>query len=359
MGDRAGDGRPTSGQGTGPIFVVGAMGSGTTLLRLILDSHENIAIARETTFARSLLAQKQVPFWQFGAEWYERLGWSVEEFDEELRTFYDRLFSRLARQHGKRRWGDKSPQHVWHMHLLAEVWPDAQILGIVRHPAAAANSVQRRFGYPWDRAVRHWRRYTFAMVRSGMALGDRFALCRYEDLLAAPEPTTRALLDWLGEPWSPSVLEHHLVQADRSGPSVVEGRTRTTDALDPARMSAWVDHVDAPRRSGLRRKPVSALAHWLGYDLDRPSPAGPLLPGGGDGPVVTGTDLARRRNHDPGRVKWSETLDPSMANSPLTPERLEARLHAVRREPSRGPDAATRPVVLRNGLRKIRTWSGR
>ena len=28
----------------GPIFIMGAMGSGTTLLRLMLDSHERIAI---------------------------------------------------------------------------------------------------------------------------------------------------------------------------------------------------------------------------------------------------------------------------------------------------------------------------
>ena len=31
----------------GPVFIIGAMGSGSTLLRLILDSHDNIAIPRD------------------------------------------------------------------------------------------------------------------------------------------------------------------------------------------------------------------------------------------------------------------------------------------------------------------------
>src|SRR3954462_767381 len=103
-----------------PVFVVGSMGAGTTLMRLILDSHDNLAIAQETTFARALLAHKQIPFWKFGSVWYERLGWTPEEFDGELREFYGHLFERFAAQQGKRRWGDKSPHHVWHMQVLAE-----------------------------------------------------------------------------------------------------------------------------------------------------------------------------------------------------------------------------------------------
>ena len=38
------EGRPSEARGGGPIFIIGCMGSGTTLIRLILDSHENIAI---------------------------------------------------------------------------------------------------------------------------------------------------------------------------------------------------------------------------------------------------------------------------------------------------------------------------
>jgi hypothetical protein len=64
-----------------PIFIVGTMRSGSTLLRLILDSHENIAIGEETGFMGALAANRVIPNWRYGKEWYGRLGWSEKEFD--------------------------------------------------------------------------------------------------------------------------------------------------------------------------------------------------------------------------------------------------------------------------------------
>src|SRR5215218_686362 len=86
----------------GPVFIVGAMGSGTTLLRLMLDSHENIAIPHETGFMRSYRAMEFIPFKWTGLNWTKRLGWSKEERDRELAALYDRFFSRYAEQHGAR-----------------------------------------------------------------------------------------------------------------------------------------------------------------------------------------------------------------------------------------------------------------
>ena len=45
----------------GPVFIVGTMRSGSTLLRLILDSHPNIAIAPETAFTDALAAVRDNP----------------------------------------------------------------------------------------------------------------------------------------------------------------------------------------------------------------------------------------------------------------------------------------------------------
>ena len=56
-----------------PIFIVGPMGSGTTLLRLIVDSHDDIAVAQETSIMRAYLAHRWIPFHRHGGDWY---GWS-------------------------------------------------------------------------------------------------------------------------------------------------------------------------------------------------------------------------------------------------------------------------------------------
>ncbi len=49
-----------------PIFICGTMRSGSTLFRLILDSHPNISISEETGFMGALTATKRIPNWQHG-----------------------------------------------------------------------------------------------------------------------------------------------------------------------------------------------------------------------------------------------------------------------------------------------------
>src|SRR4051812_47122916 len=140
----------------GPIFIIGAMGSGTTLLRLMLDSHEHIAIPHETGFMRTYKAMRFVPFKWTGHGWAQRIGWSKEEFDAELGAFYDRIFRRYADEHGARRWGEKTPLHTWHIWTMARVFPESVFVGLVRHPGASVASNMRRFGHAADKMAWHY-----------------------------------------------------------------------------------------------------------------------------------------------------------------------------------------------------------
>ena len=152
-----------------PIFIVGPMGSGTTLMRLIVDSHDNIAIAQETSIMRAYLAHKWIPFHRHGGDWYPRLGWSDDELDVRMREFYAGMFERFAAGQGKTRWGDKTPWHAWHIRGSSRVFPDAVFLAIVRHPGAVAASVSERFRLGWDGAMSHWVNTTTELVQRGMS----------------------------------------------------------------------------------------------------------------------------------------------------------------------------------------------
>ena len=198
--------------GPGPVFVVGSMRSGSTMLRLILDSHPRIAVPPETGFMGAVSATKRIPEWKFGDGWYERLGWTEAEVDERLREFYDGMFRRYAAAQGKPRWGEKTPFHTLHMAQMAQVFPDATFVGIVRHPGAVASSLHRRFHYGFAEAMTYWSDTNQEMLRAGTALGDRFGLCRYEDLVQGDEAVLRELLDVLDEPWAPDLTDHHRVQ---------------------------------------------------------------------------------------------------------------------------------------------------
>lgn len=327
----------------GPIFVVGAMGSGTTLLRLILDSHENIAVAQETGFMRAIVANKWIPFWKFGGEWYARLGWTDDELNEQLREFYDHLFSRFASDQGKRRWGDKTPYHTWHMPEAARVFPDASFVAMVRHPGAVSLSLHQRFSYGWPKAVGHWVRSNLELLHRAEELGDRIVVCRYEDLVLDPEPVLRELLDWLDEPWSARVLEHHKVHEERGTPEKVEGRTRSNEPIDVARITRWAASMDAEGYEVLQRD-AARLAEFFGYRVDEPSPFAPLESTSGRSHLVTGDDLVKRQAAF-GMTNWGPWPKPSMANQQLQPRRFEVVAKRKVKMPGRSAttDVLTRP----------------
>ena len=274
----------------GPIFLVGAMGSGTTLLRLVLDSHERIAIPPETGFMRAYDAQLYTPFKASGKGWSKRLGWKQEELDEMLRELYDRLFMRYAEKHGKARWGEKTPLHTWHIDDMARLFPHAQFVGVIRHPSASVASNMRRLHLALGPTGTHWARYTGEIVRQAARHGDRFVLLRYEDLVLDPEPVLRELLDWLGEPWSDRVLSHHVVQGEREYDRI-EGGSRADAPVDASRVDAWAASTDAFTKSVVRKK-LAGIGEFWGYSMDDPAALAPL--NDRDAPLTTGAEVRAR-----------------------------------------------------------------
>lgn len=326
MGDDEAD--PTA---SGPIFIVGSMGSGSTLLRLMLDSHPNIAIPGETGFLRLVLAHTQIPYWRLGDQWYGNLGMSEADLFARLRAFYGSMFADAATVRGKTRWGDKTPFHVWNLQLAAQVFPDCRVVGIVRHPGAVIASLRTRFRYDARRATQHWEITTKQLVMASMELGERCALIRYEDLVRNPEPVMRAVLAHVGEPWSADVLTHDRIQAGDGAPLESEGFTRVDRPLDPARLSGWETRLGAKAKRELHT--AAPLAGFLGYDVARTFPLGDLT----DPPraLLTGRDLRARRRTSPGSVDWSRWPVPTLGNAPLLPgERVGAVTGADRPAPA-------------------------
>jgi hypothetical protein len=297
-----------------PIFIVGSNGSGSTLLRLMLDSHERIAIPGETGFLRLVLAHQWIPYWELGDRWYGHLGLSEDELMARLSTFYGGLFEEYADRLGKPRWGEKTPFHTWLLPQALRLFPDAVVVGIVRHPGAVAVSLHDRFGRDLTASARHWRRSNLTMALALMRLGNQATLLRYEDLVTNPEGVMRAVLKRVGEPWSPAVLAHHRVQADR-GATEAEGFTRVDRPLDPSRIDGWEASIGpADRKEVLGR--TSALARFYGYSLDSTT----LLPGwGAASPVLTGTELRARRRTDGKSVRWKNPPNPGPPNRLLLP----------------------------------------
>lgn len=225
-------------------FIVGAPRSGTTLLRLMLDAHPDLAIPPETHFFPSVpravegaaqpleafrRAVEESPRWgDFRLDAGEldvRLE-AIDGFDlsEALRTVY-RLY---AERFGKPRWGDKTPAHLQQMRAIAAVLPEARFVHIVRDGRDVACSIVER---PWgpasiDAAADWWRGQILRARADAPALPGYLEI-RYEDLVARPEPTLQAVCDLVELPYDPVMLDYHH-NAERRMAEI------DRDLLDPA-----------------------------------------------------------------------------------------------------------------------------
>jgi Sulfotransferase family len=187
-----------------PIFIVGCPRSGTSILRVILDSHPRISSGREEATLYWLERLDTEPAVSRRAAY----GLTEEVWHELVRQFIGEQQMTYAQSQHKTRWALKFPELALTIPWIDKVYPKSQIIHIVRDPRDVIASSHRQFGK--DRSIRYgerWVRYIEYAERDGHDLGSaRFKTIRYEDLVTTPEPVLRELLGWLGEDWNDDVL---------------------------------------------------------------------------------------------------------------------------------------------------------
>lgn len=177
-----------------PIFIVGAPRSGTTLMRNMLNRHPAIAISRETEFYHYIYRRRRI----FGSlsdlgnrkrlvkeylstQRIQRMNLDLQALEQKLLeegVTYEALFASLlsfyARAHGKRRCGEKTPQHALFTEVLCRWYPDARIIHILRDPRDVVASLLRMPSAPNDVIgnARVWLRFNLAARRSRSAMNS-------------------------------------------------------------------------------------------------------------------------------------------------------------------------------------------
>jgi len=261
-----------------PIFIGGAGRSGTTLLRVILDSHSRIACGPELKVIPSvadLWAQFRTKYAAFLAE-----SWMGEgEVDQIFRGFIVNLLEPLRRHEGKARVAEKSPNNVFYFPHLHRIFPDATFLHMLRDGRdVVASLLTMRWTTPegapvdYTRDARLAARYWARAVRAGRdfaqktAGGSRYREIRYEELVARPEPYLRSLFAYLDEPWEPAVMRYYERPRALGSESSAGQVTRAIHAESVGR---WEIELTKDERAAVREE-VGALLIELGYctDLD-------------------------------------------------------------------------------------------
>lgn len=295
---RRGDG---SGRAPAP-FIVGVGRSGTTMLRLMLDAHPDLAIPPETHFVPELIEAieagagpaKAVEVMQSVRQWgdmqmepdelRERFE-ALESWDATaaLRCFYDIYRDR----HRKQRWGEKTPAYVRKMRLISATLPEARFIHVIRDGRDVALSRWKRTLEEGKRAPagqvgEGWQRRIRRAQKQGSRLPHYLEL-RYEDLVTDTEPTLRRICEFIELPWDAVMLRYYeraaermaemardLPAADgkptRPGAERMQAHALTQKPPDPSAMYRWRERMSAEDVAAFEAAAGDLLAE-LGYEL--------------------------------------------------------------------------------------------
>ncbi|MDA9981317.1 sulfotransferase [Gammaproteobacteria bacterium] len=223
-----------------PIFIVGAARSGTTLLQYMLRSHPDISMpTAESHFF--------IPFYhrrdEFGdISQFSDLRFLLESIYKSRKNFFDEevhgirfdpeclarqllerkcrtipevisgIFQVNAEAEGKVRWGDKTPYYILHLNTILEMFPNAQIIHLIRDGRDCALSMQER---KWDLQIYNiyhagitWNKYVTAGREFGKQHPECYFEILYEDVLNDPETAVKRLCEYLQVDFSSSVINY-------------------------------------------------------------------------------------------------------------------------------------------------------
>jgi hypothetical protein len=120
------------------------------------------------------------------------------------------VYGAYARQHGKQRYGDKTPIYILHLPLIASLLPEVAFVHVLRDGRNVALSLLNAGWGPqrWEHAALHWKLQVERGRAAGRALGNRYCELRYEDLLDDPGAEARTLCRFLGLEFEDSMLRY-------------------------------------------------------------------------------------------------------------------------------------------------------
>jgi hypothetical protein len=268
----------------GPVFIVGCPRSGTTLLRDLLGAHPALTFPPESHFIprfyraygdpRSERDARRLGAAILRTSWIREWGLALAPADfascRSYRDVVSRLFEAWARQAGKRRWGDKTPQYVTDVPTLLEIFPAAKVVHIHRDGRDVALSwMGFRYG-PGNvfAAARAWKAHVEAGRRAGSAAPPAsYREVRYETLVSEPDTTVRSLYEFLEEadapiaPPPPQPLPPNPFWIGR------QKRSSAGDAVTTASCGRWKTAMSTRDRA-LFESVAGDLLRELGYETE-------------------------------------------------------------------------------------------
>lgn len=196
-----------------PVFIVGMVRSGTSLIEQILASHPDIYGAGEladiyqiSNFLPGMLGA-DIPY----PECMSQL--SQEHVDNLAQRYLDHL---IQISPNAKRVVDKLPGNFMHLGLIESLFPDAHVIHCMRNPVDTCLSAyfqdfssNHPYAYDLSNLGAFYRGYLKVMEHWREVLHIPLLEINYEDLIADQEQVSRMLVEFCGLEWDESCLQFH------------------------------------------------------------------------------------------------------------------------------------------------------
>jgi hypothetical protein len=290
-------------------FIVGVGRSGTTLLRMMLDAHPELAIPPETHFinpfiqssgrlrfsptvaSRTIVKDERRRWNDFGLDEADLLArfQAVKPFNttDALRAFYE-LY---AAKHDKPRWGDKTPDYIRKMRKIQKTLPEARFIHVIRDGRDAGLSQNSRIAkrgkqpVPPREMARRWRK-RIVKSRDDSKEVEHYLEVRYEDLVGDTEAVLRRVCEHVEIDFDPVLLRYYeragerlqemagalpakKGRPEREAGERIAAHALTTKPPDPDRLQVWKQGM-SPEENAEFEQAAGYLLDDLGYETVTP-----------------------------------------------------------------------------------------
>jgi tetratricopeptide (TPR) repeat protein len=250
------------------IFIASLPRSGSTLAEQIIASHPDVEGAGEIDSLAAVLREESS---RIGQPWP---AWLADMSADDWLRLGERYLERTAQYRALRpRFTDKALSNGLHLGAAAAMLPGARFVYCRRDPVETALSCYRQWfnrGQAWsyslDDIVAYGRDHERLMQLWAKRLPGRVFTFEHETLLAEPEGTVRALLDFLGLRFDARCLEFH--RNDRSVRTASAAQVREPLSRHSSRAERYGALLD-PLRRHCRRNHRRAPARFVNTEFSQ------------------------------------------------------------------------------------------
>lgn len=272
-----------------PIFIIGCERSGTTLIRLILHSHPRIALPPQTKFLKKIYKRRLR--WRDLRKLKNRrrlADWFTNHFDKRtklpdlglnpdvirlevvasantLGAAASGVFKLYSSKFDKPRWGDKRPYYIKYLRQLLTLFPDAQIIHVIRDGRDCIASLKNM---PWWKqnlpyTILNWQEAIHKGKRARSLLPkEQYFEIRYEDFISHPEKWTREICNFLGETFYPEMLQFQKTAQIAVPDYKMPWHSTTRESLSSAAIGRWQRDLEKWQIGLIEKKVGRELKEW-------------------------------------------------------------------------------------------------